>query len=49
LLFEIWRTSLELNRLIRQFDPSHDDVERAQVESPAEDPRQMSLMDLGIT
>lgn len=49
LLFEIWRTSLELNRLIRQFDPNHDDVERARVHEPAEDPRQMSLMDLGIT
>src|SRR5689334_6334224 len=25
LLFEIWMASLELNKLIRRFDPNHDD------------------------
>jgi hypothetical protein len=45
LLFEIWRASLELNRLIRQFDPNHDDMQRARQESPATDPRQMSFIE----
>jgi len=45
LLFEIWRASLELNRLIRQFDPNHDDVERPRPELPPVDPRQMSLIE----
>ena len=45
LLFEIWRASLELNRLIRQFDPNHDDVERPRLETRAVDPRQMSLIE----
>jgi len=42
LLFEIWDASLKLNRLIRQFDPSHDDLERRREIGP--DPRQMSLI-----
>jgi hypothetical protein len=42
LLFEIWDASLNLNRLIRQFDPSHDDLERPREMGP--DPRQMSLI-----
>jgi hypothetical protein len=42
LLFEIWQASLDLNRLIRKFDPNHDDLERAKPESTA-DPRQMTL------
>jgi hypothetical protein len=43
LLFEIWETSLTLNRLIRKFDPSHDDLE--QPKPPVEpDPRQMRLI-----
>ena len=43
LLFEIWETSLELNRLIRKFDPNHDDVQQLK---PAlgPDPRQMTLI-----
>ena len=45
LLFEIWRASLELNRLIRQFNPNHDDVERPRPEAGLADPRQMSLID----
>jgi hypothetical protein len=41
LLFEIWETSIQLNKLIRKFDPHYDDVRK-----PAEplDPRQMSLI-----
>jgi len=42
LLFEIWETSLKLNRLIRQFDPNHDDLKRPPEVGP--DPRQMSLI-----
>ncbi len=45
LLFDIWRASLELNRLIRQFDPNLDDVERPKPATPEPDPRQMSLID----
>jgi hypothetical protein len=45
LLFEIWETSLKLNKLIRQFDPGYDDLERPRPEVPATDPRQMSLID----
>jgi hypothetical protein len=42
LLFEIWETSLQLNKLIRKFNPNHDDVERAKAALEA-DPRQMTL------
>jgi hypothetical protein len=42
LLFEIWQASLNLNRLIRQFDPNHDDLQRPPEIGP--DPRQMSLI-----
>ncbi len=42
LLFEIWETSLALNRLIRKFDPNHDDLERLKQVQP--DPRQMTLI-----
>ncbi len=43
LLFEIWETSLVLNRLIRKFDPNHDDLDPPkQVLEP--DPRQMTLI-----
>ena len=43
LLFEIWQKSLELNRLIRKFDPSHNDLDQPK---PAlePDPRQMTLI-----
>jgi len=45
LLFEIWEASLKINKLIRKFDPSHDDLEkRAAPKGPAVDPRQMSLI-----
>jgi hypothetical protein len=44
LLFEIWEASLNLNRLIRTFDPSHDDLKRRVEKPPAVDPRQMSLI-----
>jgi hypothetical protein len=42
LLYEIWETSLRLNRLIRQFDPAYDDLQRPP--EPSADPRQMSLI-----
>lgn len=42
LLFEIWEASLRLNRLIRSFDPAHDDLRRPKAMGP--DPRQMSLI-----
>jgi hypothetical protein len=44
LLFEIWEASLRLNKLIRGFNPSHDDLERPREKAPAVDPRQMSLI-----
>ena len=44
LLFEIWEASLHLNKLIRSFDPSHDDLRRPVEKPPAVDPRQMSLL-----
>jgi len=43
LLFEIWESSLRLNQLIRNFNPRHDDLERAP-KAPAGDPRQLSLI-----
>ena len=45
LLFEIWEASVRLNRLIREFDPSHDDVKRARAETVGTDPRQMRLIE----
>jgi hypothetical protein len=44
LLFEIWEASLKLNRLIRAFDPNHDDLKRRVEDAPFVDPRQMSLI-----
>ena len=44
LLFEIWEASLRLNKLIRGFNPNHDDLERPMEKAPAVDPRQMSLI-----
>jgi hypothetical protein len=44
LLFEIWEAALRLNRLIREFDPNHDDLERPK-EMEGTDPRQMSLIE----
>ena len=44
LLFEIWQASLNLNQLIRKFDPSYDDVKRIEAPKPAVDPRQMSFI-----
>lgn len=46
LLFDIWEASLKLNRLIRKFDPSHDDLERPRTDVPEADPRQMSLIEI---
>jgi hypothetical protein len=43
LLFEIWETSLTLNRLIRKFDPAHDDL-KAPTPALEPDPRQMTLI-----
>jgi hypothetical protein len=43
LLWEIWETSLRLNKLIRKFDPDYDDLERP-TPAPVADPRQMSLI-----
>jgi hypothetical protein len=45
LLLEIWDAALKLNRLIRRFDPGHDDLRRAEPPAPAPDPRQMSLIE----
>jgi len=45
LLWEIWETSLNLNQLIRRFDPNHDDLQKpadARIAEP--DPRQMNLI-----
>lgn len=44
LLFEIWEASMNLNKLIRQFDPHHDDVKKPKPALPLHDPRQMSLI-----
>jgi hypothetical protein len=47
LLFEIWEASLALNKLIRKFDPSHDDLQKPgepEQPQPYRDPRQMSLI-----
>ena len=44
LLFEIWAASLELNKLIRRFDPNHDDLKKRVVPVPLHDPRQMMLI-----
>ncbi len=43
LLLEIWETSLQLNRLIRKFDPNHDDVQQLKP-AVVHDPRQMTLI-----
>jgi hypothetical protein len=43
LLCDIWEASLNLNLLIRKFNPNHDDVQRPPV-ALAPDPRQMSLI-----
>jgi hypothetical protein len=45
LLAEIYETSLKLNRLIRQFEPRHDDSQ-PMPGPPAPDPRQMTFLDL---
>lgn len=45
LLFEIWQASLNLNQLIRRFDPNYDDLEKPPLPEPLVDPRQMSLID----
>jgi hypothetical protein len=42
LLFEIWEASLHLNRLIRRFDPSYDDLEKPPIVLPP-DPRQIDM------
>lgn len=44
LLFEIWEASLRLNKLIRKFDPSHDDLTKLGDPVIQHDPRQMSLI-----
>ncbi len=45
LLCDIWEASLHLNRLIRGFDPNHDDVKKPPAPKlPVHDPRQMSLI-----
>ena len=43
LLFEIWEASLTLNRLIRKFDPNHDDL-KAPKPLVEPDPRQLTLL-----
>jgi len=44
LLFEIWEASLRLNKLIRKFDPGHDDLRKPSEPRPYVDPRQMRLI-----
>ena len=45
LLCDIWESSLQLNQLIRRFDPNHDDVRQPPEPKRAHaDPRQMSLI-----
>jgi len=44
LLYEIWDTSLQLNKLIRRFDPKYDDLQKPEPIVPAADPRQLSLI-----
>ena len=46
LLFEIWEASINLNKLIRRFNPGYDDVKKPDVgeAAPQHDPRQMSLI-----
>ncbi|MEI9974775.1 MAG: hypothetical protein WDO73_23660 [Ignavibacteriota bacterium] len=45
LLCDIWESSLQLNQLIRKFDPNHDDIKRpTDSKAPGVDPRQMSLI-----
>jgi hypothetical protein len=44
LLYEIWDTSLQLNKLIRRFDPKYDDLQKPEPTVPAVDPRQLSLI-----
>ena len=44
LLADIWETALELNSLIRRFDPNFDDLTPPRPEVPAHDPRQLSLI-----
>jgi hypothetical protein len=46
LLVDIWEASLQLNQLIRRFDPSHDDLKKrpAAALPPQPDPRQLSLI-----
>jgi hypothetical protein len=45
LLCEIWEASLSLNKLIRSFDPHHDDLKKPATPKVLEpDPRQMSLI-----
>jgi hypothetical protein len=48
LLFEIWESSLNLNQLIRKFNPRHDDLKKLTPEVPPHDPRQLSLIGDGI-
>ena len=45
LLCEIWEASLHLNKLIRKFDPHHDDLGCPPQSVPMHDPRQMSLIE----
>jgi hypothetical protein len=45
MLCEIWEVSLSLNRLIRSFDPNHDDLKKPAAPKLVEpDPRQMTLI-----
>ena len=46
LLCEIWEASLHLNKLIRAFNPRHDDLRKPSAAKAVEpDPRQMSLIE----
>jgi hypothetical protein len=46
LLADIYEVSINLNSLIRRFDPRHDDVQRPRSEEMWHDPRQLSLFEL---
>jgi hypothetical protein len=44
LLHDIWEASLQLNKLIRRFDPNYDDLQRPPEPKIEVDPRQMTLL-----
>lgn len=43
LLADIWETAIQLNQMIRRFDPAYDDLQKPS-QAPEPDPRQLSLI-----